>query len=113
VERENLSRHLAISQRDVKGETQVEDPQGRDTDAGHRDGPPSNTDEVLVMRMERRGWASSQNEASQPGDWEERVSVCVGLRSRDLERIAGRNRMRREVQVRLCEGLRARFLRPT
>ena len=51
------------------------------TDARHRDGPSRSSDEVLVMRMERRGWASSQGEARQPGDWEERVYFCVGLRS--------------------------------
>jgi hypothetical protein len=54
---------------------------GESTNAGHRDGPSSSSDEVLVMRMERRGWVSSQGRARQPGDWEERVSLCVGLRS--------------------------------
>jgi hypothetical protein len=33
--------------------------EGESTDAGHRDGPSSSSDEVLVMRMEQRGWASS------------------------------------------------------
>jgi len=32
------------------------------TDARHRDGLSRSSDEVLVMRMERRGWASSWRE---------------------------------------------------
>ena len=54
---------------------------GESIDAYSRGGPSRSSDEVLVMRMERRGWASSQGEARQPGDWEERVYFCVGLRS--------------------------------
>jgi hypothetical protein len=53
---------------------------GESIDAYSRGGLSRSSDEVLVMRMERRGWASSRRVACQPGDWEERVSLCVGSR---------------------------------
>ena len=40
---------------DDKGEAQVETPQGKSTDAEHRDGLARSSDEVSVMEMERRG----------------------------------------------------------
>jgi hypothetical protein len=50
---------------------------------------------------------------SQPGDWEELDTVCVGLKPRGFMRMAGRSRMNREVHVRLCEGLGVKFPRAT
>ena len=40
---------------DVKGEAQVENPQGESTNAEHRGGSARSSDEVSVMEMERRG----------------------------------------------------------
>jgi hypothetical protein len=54
---------------------------GESIDAYSRGGPSRSSDEVLVIGMERREWASSQGGACQPWLWDERVSLCVGSRS--------------------------------
>jgi hypothetical protein len=51
--------------------------------------------------------------SSQPGSWEELVSLCVGLKPEGFKRMAGTSRMSREVHVRICGGLVVRFLRST
>ncbi len=49
----------------------------------------------------------------QPGNWEELISFCVGLKLRGFKRMADRSRMNREVHVRFCGGLEVKFLRST
>ena len=53
--RQALIRNTRTCRSDVKGEAQVETPQGESTDAEHRDGLARSSDEVSVMEMERRG----------------------------------------------------------
>ena len=48
---------------------------------------------------------------SQPGNWEELEIFCVGLRPRGFKRKAGRSRVNREIQARICGGLEVKFLR--
>ena len=50
-----LIRNMRTCRSDVKGEAQVEFPQGESTDAEHRDGLARSSDEVSVKEMERRG----------------------------------------------------------
>ena len=50
-----LVRNMRICRSDVKGEAQVENPQGESTNAEHRGGSARSRDEVSVMEMERRG----------------------------------------------------------
>ena len=45
--------------------------------------------------------------------WEEPLSLYVGLRPRGFKRRAGTSRMSREAHVRICGGLEVRFLRST
>lgn len=40
---------------DVKGEVQVENPQGESTEAEHRDGSARSSEEASVMEVEQRG----------------------------------------------------------
>ena len=50
-----LIRNIRTCRSDVKGEAQVENPQGESTNAEHRCGSARSSDEVSVMEMERRG----------------------------------------------------------
>ena len=50
-----LMRNMKTCRFDVKGEAQVDTPQGESTDAKHRGGSARSSDEVSVMEMERRG----------------------------------------------------------
>ena len=63
------------------------------TDARRRGGPSCSSDEVLVMRMERRGWGQLSEFNKPTGRREERVSLRVGMRPWGLKRMAGRSRM--------------------
>ncbi len=45
-------RNVGTCRSDVKGETQVEDPQDESTDAGHGGGATRISDEVSVMEVE-------------------------------------------------------------
>lgn len=51
---------------DVKGEADVEHPQSKSTDAGHRDGLSCSSVEASVMEVERRGWPVQLNDEGQP-----------------------------------------------
>ena len=50
-----LVRNMRTCRPDVKGEADVENPQSKSTDAGHRGGSARSSDEISVMGMERRG----------------------------------------------------------
>ena len=67
---------------DVKGEAQVENPQGESTNAEHRGRSARSSDEVSVMEMERRGW-HVQNRTLVNQKWEElkiyaNLVICKG-----------------------------------
>jgi hypothetical protein len=50
-----LIRNMRTCRFDVKGDAQVEIPQGKSTKAKHRDGSARSSDEVPVMGVEQRG----------------------------------------------------------
>ena len=51
-----LIENLRTCRSDVKGDAQVLRARGKSTDAGHRGGPLSSSDETSVMEVERRQW---------------------------------------------------------
>ena len=50
---------------------------------------------------------------SQPGNWVELSTSCIGSESRGSKSKAGRSRMNREIHVRICGGLEVKLLRST
>ena len=62
-----LLENMRTCRSDVKGEVQVEKPQGESTKAEHRDGPSCSSDETSVMEVERRRWLVQFESSCQPG----------------------------------------------
>ena len=73
---------------------------GESIDACMRGGSSRISDEVLVMRMERRGCANPKGIVSNRYRRESIYITCVVLELRGAERKVGRSRMNREVHVR-------------
>ena len=61
-----LVRNMRTCRPDVKGEADVENPQSKSTDAGHRGGLSRSSVEASVMEVERRGWPDQLNDEGQP-----------------------------------------------
>jgi len=61
-----LERNMRTCRPDVKGEADVENPQSKSTDAGHRGGLSCSSVEASVMEVERRGWPVQLNDEGQP-----------------------------------------------
>ena len=107
-------RNVGTCRPDANGEAQVETPRGESTEAGHRGGTTRSSDEVLEIRMERRGCGKGLPKLVNQ-QWEEPMNAAK-LQTRANETVFWflvRSRMNREVHVRFWESVGVKLPRAT